>query len=313
MDAGSSAALLLLLGAVLALGLVFAERTAARTVRERVALIAGGRSQATAAGPAWPVRALRSLAALFGFRVRGSRKVATNPLTLLASGSAAAVALWLLASMVLGLPGYIAAIGGAVGFFVASRVPLMLEQRRTARRFSDLLPDAIDMIVRFVRAGLPISAAMHTVAQEAAPPVSDVFRDVANQAEIGVPLDAALARAGAEIRNPDFRFLAVAIALQQSTGGNLVTTLETLAQIIRKRRAVRLKAYAATAEVRLSAIVLAVIPFLVTGTLLIVAPDYLDPLFTDPRGHVILAAALLGLVLAGLTMRGLIRRALSLR
>jgi len=120
-----------------------------------------------------------------------------------------------------------------------------------------------------------------------------------------------LTRTSAEVGNPDFHFLAVAVALQQATGGNLAETLEILSQIMRRRRAARLKALAATAEVRISAAVLGAIPFFVTGALLVVAPNYLDPLFADPRGHIILAVALLGLLLAGVTMRTMIRNMLT--
>jgi tight adherence protein B len=92
----------------------------------------------------------------------------------------------------------------------------------------------------------------------------------------------------------------------------LTATLATLSQIIRRRRAVRLRAGAATAEVRLSAIVLGSIPFFVMGALLVVAPNYLDPLFADRRGNIILGAAFFALLLAGVTMRAMIRNSLRI-
>lgn len=303
-------AVLLLLGGSISVGLLLADRARERAVALQVDRVVGARRPAVARST-WRARFSNGIVALFAFRLRGGWPVATNPVYLLAAAAVAAVGLWLLAGLLLGQPAYVSAIGAAAGFFLVPRVMLVLEQHRTASRFSELLPDAIDMVVRIVRAGLPVDAAIRTVGQETAPPVAGIFAQVANQAEIGVPLNEALAKTGALIGNPDFRFLAVAIALQQSTGGNLATTLETLAQIIRKRRAVRLKAYSATAEVRLSAIILGAIPFVVTGALLLVAPSYLDPLFANSRGHVILGAALLGLVLAGLTMRSMIRHALS--
>ena len=153
-------------------------------------------------------------------------------------------------------------------------------------------------------------AVISTVGQEAEPPLSTVFVKIADQTDIGLPLDQALATTSDSVDNPDFRFFAVAVALQQATGGNLTVTLETLSQIIRKRRAVRLKARAATSEVRISGIVLGAIPFVVTGLLLTVAPDYLAPLFADPRGNIILGMAVLGLLLAGITMRAMMRDSL---
>ena len=161
-----------------------------------------------------------------------------------------------------------------------------------------------------MRAGLPIGNAIRTVGQEANPPLNRAFAAIADQTDIGMPLDQAMQTTSAQIGNPDFRFFAVAVSLQQATGGNLAETLETLSHIIRKRRAVRLKARAATAEVRISAIVLGAVPFFVTGALLLVAPSYLDPLLKDPRGNIILGLAIFDLFLAGITMRAMIRHSL---
>jgi tight adherence protein B len=159
------------------------------------------------------------------------------------------------------------------------------------------------MIIRMLRAGLPITAAARNVGDEAPAPVNLVFQSIADQVDIGVPFEAAIAAAGESVGLPDFRFFAVAIALQRETGGNLAATLEILADIIRKRRNVRLRAQAATGEIRMSAYILGALPFLVTGAFLVISPGYLTPLATDPRGHVIVGAALLGLTLAYLTMR----------
>jgi tight adherence protein B len=259
-----------------------------------------------------PARALIGLRSLFTFRMRRSWGVSANPLYLLAAGLVAAEAIWMLGRVAHHLPGYVPAIGAVGGFFLLPRIILMREQRRSDAQFAELLPDAIDMVVRIVRAGLPVGPAIRTVGQEADPPLSTMFAKIADQIEIGVPLDEAMARTSEAVGNPDFRFFAVAVALQQSTGGNLAATLETLSQIIRRRRAVRLRAGAATAEVRISAIVLGSIPFFVTAALLLVAPNYLDPLFADPRGNVILGLALFGLLLAGVTMRAMIRNSLRI-
>ncbi|MDU6829336.1 MAG: type II secretion system F family protein, partial [Bradyrhizobium sp.] len=91
------------------------------------------------------------------------------------------------------------------------------------------------------------------------------------------------------------------------TGGNLTATLESLSDIIRKRRAARLKAKAATGEIRLTAYTLGAIPILTTGALLVVQPRYLTPLWTDPRGHLILVLAGALLLLSFLTMRKMMR------
>jgi tight adherence protein B len=308
----SLAALLLILGGATILAVALGARTRQRALVRRVDLIT--RVQMRKLVPpglsSWRTRALDGLRTLFTFRMRRSWGVSASPVYLVAMGLGAAVALWMLSLAVVHLPGYAAAIGAAAGFFALPRIVLFRQQRRAERQFAELLPDAIDMVVRVVRAGLPVGVAMRTVGQEAEPPVSTVFVKIADQTDIGLPLDQALATTSDAVGNPDFHFFAVAVALQQTTGGNLTVTLETLSQIIRKRRAVRLKAGAATAEVRMSAIVLGAIPFVVTGLLLMAAPDYLAPLFADPRGNIILGMAVLGLLLAGITMRAMIRNSL---
>lgn len=304
---------LLLTAALIVLILALTRRARERAIARRVDLIAGSplpRPAAALAPPVWQAQALDGLRAFFAFRMRRRWGASISPLYLLAVGAAAGTVA-LLGSLAFGISRHFAALGATAAFYLVPRVLLIFKQRRAAHQFAEELPDVIDMIVRIVRAGLPVGVAMRTVAQEATPPASTIFAQVANQAEIGVPLDEALARTAAMVGDPDFGFLAVAVALQQSTGGNLAETLEILGQIIRKRRAVRLKAYAATSEVRMSAAVLAAIPLFVTGALMVVAPDYLDPLFTDPRGNVILGTALFGLLAAGLTMRAMIRHALS--
>ena len=313
----SIAIIVLLLGGGLALmaGAVVGDRSE-RALAGRLDLMKGAPTQRPAVDaevvPDRQDRLLSALQSLFAYRMRRSWGVSPRPLFLLAVGFGAAVAIWLLNLVAVHLPGSIGTIGAVAGFFLVPRLIIMREQRRADRDFSEMLPDAIDMVVRIVRAGMPVGAAVRVVAQEANRPLSMIFGRVADQAAIGVPFDEALSRVAAAIGNADFRFFAVAVALQQMTGGNLAATLETLSQIIRRRRAVILKARAASAEVRMSAMVLAAIPFFVTGALLLVAPSYLNLLFSDLRGNVILGLAVFLLLSAGITMRTMIRNALSI-
>jgi tight adherence protein B len=250
------------------------------------------------------------LRSLFTYRMTRTWGVTAKSSYLLTAGLIAAVGLGGVTAIVLHMPGYIAGLAAAGGFFLLPRLLIKRQQGRADGQFSELLPDAIDMVVRMVRAGLPVGPALRAVGDEAAPPLSTVFNSIANLADIGIPLAEALATTGETVGNPDFRFFGVAVALQQATGGNLAATLETLSEIIRKRRAVRLKARAATAEIRVSAIVLGAIPFFIIGVLLVVSPGYLQPLISDPRGNIIIGAAVLGLLLAFLTMRMMMRSAM---
>jgi tight adherence protein B len=309
--------LFVVVSAASVLGLALAARARERALGRRVEAMTGALFRKVSQGQpgstsTWPARALIGLRALFTFRMRRSWGVHANPLYLLVAGVVAAAAIWMLGRVAHHVPAYVIAIGAAGGFFLLPRMILMREQRRSDAQFAELLPDAIDMVVRMVRAGLPVGPAIRTVGQETNPPLNTIFAEIADQIEIGVPIVEAMGRTSEAVGNPDFRFFAVAVALQQSTGGNLTATLETLSQIIRRRRTVRLKAGAATAEVRISAIILGSIPFLVMGALLLVAPRYLDPLFADPRGNFILGAALLCLLLAGVTIRAMIRNSLRI-
>lgn len=312
-----AAAVLLFFGTVIALVMTLAERAQDRMLAHRIDQIVRSpavdkRSSVRRIASVWQTWAEHALQAFFTFRMRRSWGISAKPSLLLCVGMAAAIAGWLLASMGLHLPVYLAASTALASFFLLPRIVLIKQQHQSNTKFGELLPDAIDMVVRIVRAGLPVVAAIRTVGKEVRPPLNTVFARIADQTEIGLPLDQALERISGEVGNPDFRFFAVAVALQQSTGGNLTATLETLSQIIRKRRAVRMKARATTAEVKISAIVLGSVPFVVTAALLIVAPSYLDVLFLDSRGNFIVGLALLCLLLAGLTMRTMIRNTLSM-
>ena len=191
--------------------------------------------------------------------------------------------------------------------FFVPRFILSGQQRRMERKFTDAFPGAVDTVARMVRAGLPITAAMQTVALESEPPVSEVFTAIADQVKIGVPIEVILDESSSRIGLPDFRFFTVAVSLQYATGGNLTQTLEILSDIVRKRRAMRLKAKAATGEIRMTAYTLGAVPVFTTLALLVTNPSYLVPLWADPRGHLILGAAGVCMLLAYLSMRTMMR------
>ena len=138
--------------------------------------------------------------------------------------------------------------------------------------------------------------------------MNKVFELIANQVELGVPFENALDAVSQRIGIADFRFFSVAVTLQHGTGGNLAATLEILSDVIRKRRAIRLKAVAATAEVRVSAYVLGGMPIIVIGLLFLFKPEYVAPLVYDYRGKYFLAAAFGLLVIGFWTMQRMMRR-----
>lgn len=303
--------LLLISGAAL-FGALVVTRKARRDVENRITLVIGtpiakhgGTNFMLSASGIEDIGA--ELRALFTLGLQRRWGMRADNATLVMIGLVAAALVWLAVRLALGLTYWITAPLVIGAFLYAPQFRIRQEQRKAEKEFMNTFPDTIDMIVRMLRAGLPITAAIQSIGQEAPPPVSAVFSMLSEQIAIGIPLNEALDAVGGRIGLPDFRFFAVAVSLQYATGGNLASTLDTLADIMRKRRSVRLKTQSATAEVRLSAYVLGALPPFVVCVLLVLNPAYLAPLVKDPRGHVIVAMALLNLFIAFLSMRQMMR------
>ena len=226
---------------------------------------------------------------------------------LIFSAVAAAAAVWAFLHLFLQAPFAVSAGLALAAAALGPRIVLARKRAKIEAAFAASFPEAVDTTVRMLRAGLPITSAIRTVGQESPAPTNGLFLRMANQMSIGMPLATALESASQQVRLRDFRFFCAAVILQQSSGGNLVSTLEELSQIMQKRRIMRSKARAATSEVRFTAYVLGGLPFIVIAAMLAAAPDYLLPLFTDSRGHLILTAGIVFLSLAYFIMRSMLR------
>lgn len=306
------AILILASGGAIAASLVITQR-ARRELEQRVSqMVRGGntsghRRVAKGTDPAW-IKALEArLRTVFeiGLTHRWGAQIPSFQLILTAVLAGSTI--WSATRVAVQLPLWLALPLTFACFLLAPRIMLMVQQSRTEKKFISLFPDALDMCVRMLRAGLPVSAAIRTIGIEGPAPVNQVFAVVADRVEIGIPLEEALRMTGKELGLDEFRFFAAVVALQRSTGGNLAQTLELLADMMRKRRAMRLKAKATTSEVRASAYILGSMPFLIVIALLVLSPDYLQPLFHDPRGHIVLGSAATSLALAFYTMHKLVR------
>ena len=165
------------------------------------------------------------------------------------------------------------------------------------RKFIDQFPDALDMIVRSVRSGFPLSVALQMLAENAENPVKEEFRQVVDEIALGRNLPQALARMAARINEPDIRFFVVVLSVQQETGGNLAEIIGNLSSIIRKRKQLRHKIRAMTSEGRATAWVLGLLPVFVFVALYFLQPNYLKPFWQDSLGMLLfgIAVALVGL------------------
>jgi tight adherence protein B len=179
---------------------------------------------------------------------------------------------------------------------------LKLRGDMLANRFMKQLPDGIDTIIRGIRSGLPVIECIGTVGQEYDDPVGGHFQAISERVMLGEPVDAALWRVARVIDKPEMDFFAISIAIQVETGGSLSDALGNLADLLRARERMKLKIKAISSEARASALIIGALPFLMLGLLMMMSPDYVMPLFTDPRGQMMLGAGLASIATGAFVM-----------
>jgi tight adherence protein B len=201
-----------------------------------------------------------------------------------------------------GLPFLLALVPGLFcGMLFADLIVRFLGNRR-ADKFMKQLPDAIDTIIRGIRSGLPVIECIGSVGEEYGDPVGGYFRTISERVRLGESLDTALWRVARVIDKPEMDFFAIAIAIQLETGGSLADALGNLGELLRKREHMKLKIRAISSEARASAFIIGALPFLMLGLLTMMSPDYVMPLFLDPRGQMMLGAALGSISLGAFVM-----------
>jgi tight adherence protein B len=167
---------------------------------------------------------------------------------------------------------------------------------RFRRCFLDAFPDAIDLMVRAVRAGVPVTHVLTTMADECPEPLSAEFRIMGDSLKVGRDLKEVLAIAVPRIQIADFSFFCVCLLLQRETGGQLGETLENLAGIVRTRREIRQKSKALTAEGRITTKILGAIPVVIIASLYALNRDYVLILFNTEAGRKLLTFAVISVV-----------------
>ncbi|SFR82544.1 type II secretion system F family protein [Sphingomonas jatrophae] len=173
-----------------------------------------------------------------------------------------------------------------LGLFVGLGLPHMVVGSFINRRvaaFNAKFPDAIELLVRGLRSGLPISETLGVVGQEVPGPVGIEFRAVADKMKIGRTMEAALQETSDRLGTPEFQFFVITLAIQRETGGNLAETLSNLADVLRKRAQMKLKIKAMSSESKASAYIIGVLPFMVFGMIMWINPEYMGKFFSDER------------------------------
>lgn len=180
-------------------------------------------------------------------------------------------------------------------------VGFLMTRRRN--RFLKLFPEAIGLVVRGLRAGLPVSETIGVVGREIADPVGEDFRRVAEHVRLGQSLEGALWHAAKRLGLPEFNFLVISLSVQRETGGNLAETLENLEQILRRRQQMRLKIKAMASEATASGLILGALPIVMAVLMYFVSAAYVTQLVTNPVGRILLAGAVASLTVGALVMR----------
>ncbi|HUE78343.1 MAG TPA: type II secretion system F family protein [Sphingomicrobium sp.] len=185
--------------------------------------------------------------------------------------------------MLRGAPFLLALLAGMfVGFGLPHFVIGKMIKRRVAK-FNSNFPDAIELMVRGLRSGLPITETLGIVASEIQGPVGIEFRMVADKMKIGRTMEAALQETADRLGTAEFQFFVITLAIQRETGGNLAETLSNLADVLRKRAQMKLKIRAMSSESKASAYIVGSLPFVVFGLVYMMNPTYMGGFFTDQR------------------------------
>lgn len=178
----------------------------------------------------------------------------------------------------------------AAGFGLPRWVVGMLATGRS-KKFVSAFPDAIDIIVRGIKSGLPVNDCLRVIAAESPEPLAGEFKRLVENVGMGVPIDQGLEGMYERMPTSEVRFFAIVLAIQQKTGGNLAEALGNLSTVIRGRKMLREKIKAMASEAVSSAGIIGSLPPAVMLLISLMSPGYMAPLYTDPRGHLMLMVA----------------------
>ena len=201
------------------------------------------------------------------------------------------------------ITGLLFAVGG-LGF---PRWVVNFLRTRRQKKFVAEFSNAIDVIVRGVKSGLPVNECLKIIGREAPRPVSDEFHMLTEGLRLGMTMDHALERMYHRMPLQEVNFFGIVLLIQQKTGGNLAEALGNLSHVLRSRKLMEGKIKALSAEAKASAYIIGSLPFLVMGAVKLASPDYLDPLFTTQMGNFILIGSGLWMGTGILVMRKMIQ------
>ena len=235
-------------------------------------------------------------------RKRGNKRIDVQTKLQQAGLTATARQYWMVAAacgVVIGLLTYfktgsyiIAPMAALIGTFGLPSFVLNQIRKRRIKKFVDLFPNAMDIIVRGIKAGLPLGDCLRVIASDTQEPVRSEFRIIIETQQLGLPISEAVERLPQRVPISEANFFAIVISIQAKAGGNLSEALGNLSRVLRERKKMRGKIGAMAMEAKASAIIIGIVPFMVTFLLYLSAPNYISLLWTTMHGKIITAIAL---------------------
>ncbi len=290
----------------------FAESRHKRRVTQRVSILAGATVRRREILKPLMRSKRRDPAALVDWVIGRHAPLAAplpvSRLMALATGTVGAMTAYFVAHHFFGFSAWIVSLTTLGVFLGVPRFVCALSLSRQRFTLLDQMPDALGLLVRAARTGMPIAEGVTVVATESPQPTASEFLYASDAVSVGTPLEDALEKMAQRTGMAEYRFFVTAVTLQRETGGNLGETLDNLANTVRARKALRLKAKALTSEARSSIYVLVALPFVALGALTFLNPDYTSQLIDTQTGRSLLGAAGLLLTVGIVSMQMLMRR-----
>jgi tight adherence protein B len=193
----------------------------------------------------------------------------------------------------------------AAGFGLPSWLLKFLKKRRETK-FLDALPDAVDVIVRGIKAGLPLLDSLKLIAAESPEPIRTEFRSIIETQTVGIPLGEACLKLYERIPVPEANFFGIVVSIQQRAGGNLSEALGNLSRVLRDRKKMKAKIKAMSQEAKASAAIIGSLPIIVLGLVYFTSPAYIQLLWTDELGRIMLACSGIWMFVGVMVMRKMI-------
>jgi tight adherence protein B len=220
--------------------------------------------------------------------------------------SAAIGAAMFLLGLITGSGLIVSIVLGAAGALGLPRWLLSFMKKRRETKFLNAFPDSVDIIVRGVKAGLPLLDCLKMITVEAPEPVKSEFRAIVETQAIGMPLGEACGKLYEQMPVPEANFFGIVISIQQRAGGNLAEALGNLSRVLRDRKKMKAKIQAMSQEAKASAAIIGALPFAVMTMVYITSPNYISLLWTEPLGRVMLACSVVWMSMGVMVMKKMI-------